>query len=678
MLQVTIIHYDFFPFTEEKVTKPPKPAVTKAPKPVATKPPPKPVVTKAPKPVVTKPPPKPKDCGAILLPADFKGGKAGASSFLGGHGPSQAFELSQWKGVYLPWANLNTAKFPHTVWYQFPSAITVGKFAFSSRSRMGLEQAPVEFQFLASNDCKKWKVLETYQTKFTRLNEEKSWKVPCDVRSAYRCYGLKVLKVTSGIYTAIKHMKMWKVASSEVLVPASLKGGNAGATSSLKTHPPIQAFNDAKIPWANLNTAKMPQTVWYQFPEAIQVARFAFSSRGGCCLDQAPLEFEFVASNDCKNWIVIQGFKTQFTKLKQEKSWMIPAESRGIFKCYGIKVKKVKSGVYTSIAHFKMWKSAEMPTSEKFIPASYQGGQAGASSSLGGHGPLQAFEVKLWKGAYAPWANLNTAKFPHMVWYKFAKPIQVAKFAFSSRTRQSWIQQSPTDFEFVGSNDCKNWRALARFTTQFTKLNEEKSWIVPSASRNTYSCYGIKVYKVKSGIYAAIKHMKMWKEAEKLIPAPYEGGQAGASSSLGGHGPLQAFEVKLWKGALPWANLKTAKFPHTVWYKFAAPIQVAKFAFSSRTRGYIQQSPTDFEFMGSSDCKNWNVIARYQTQFTKLNEEQAWTIPPAARSPYQCYGIKVYKVKSGVFTAIMHTKMWTKAPGDHNRIKIERTNTINY
>ena len=449
----------------------------------------------------------------ILIPAEFKGGKIGASSSLGGHGASQAFEIVQPKGVYLPWANLNTAKFPHTIWYQFPSAITVGKFAFSSRCRGWLNQSPVEFQFVASNDCKNWQVLGTFETKFTRLNEEKSWKVPCDTRSAFRCYGVRVSKVTSGIYTAIKHLKMWKTVLSEVLVPASLKGGNAGATSSLANHDASQAFvgnhkwQGRFLPWANLNTAKMPQTVWYQFPKAIQVARFAFSSRSVAGLEQAPTEFEFVGSNDCKNWNVIQTYKTQFTKLDQEKSWTIPSEARGYFKCYGIKVIKVKSGVYASLQLFKMWKSVEP---KELIPVSYKGGKAGATSSLASHDASQAFVGNhKWKGRFLPWANLNTAKMPQTVWYQFPKAIQVARFAFSSRS-VAGLEQAPVDFDFVGSNDCKEWRELGSYKTQFTKLDQEKSWTIPVESRGIYKCYGIKVNKVKSGVYTSIQLIKMW------------------------------------------------------------------------------------------------------------------------------------------------------------------------
>ena len=142
---------------------------------------------------------------------DLKGGKAGASSSLKNHGPQQAFKGGvKSGGVFLPWTNLNTFKFPHSVWYHFPELIKVGKFSFSSRKKSGLEQSPLEFQFIGSNDCKTWSSIQSYKTKFTKLDQVKTWTIPVKSRKTFRCYGIKVTKVTKGIYAAIKHFKMWR------------------------------------------------------------------------------------------------------------------------------------------------------------------------------------------------------------------------------------------------------------------------------------------------------------------------------------------------------------------------------------------------------------------------------------------------------------------------------------
>ena len=121
----------------------------------------------------------------------------------------------------------------------------------------------------------------------------------------------------------------------------------------------MKAFFDeeprAHFPWANSRTNKMPQTVWYKFSRAIKVGRFSFSSRERCCVKQSPLNFEFVASNDCETWNVLGTYETKFTVVKEQKSWTIPASSRNVYTCYGIKVLKVKSKHYAAIKHFNMW-----------------------------------------------------------------------------------------------------------------------------------------------------------------------------------------------------------------------------------------------------------------------------------------------------------------------------------
>ena len=98
--------------------------------------------------------------GEKLLPVRFVG-KAYASSSLEGHEPSQAFEL-------MPWTNVGKEKFPHIVWYKFPHRVKVAKFAFSSGVWGGLGQSPTQFALVGSNNCKNWKTIQRYKTKFTK------------------------------------------------------------------------------------------------------------------------------------------------------------------------------------------------------------------------------------------------------------------------------------------------------------------------------------------------------------------------------------------------------------------------------------------------------------------------------------------------------------------------------
>ena len=111
---------------------------------------------------------------------------------------------------------------------------------------------------------------------------------------------------------------------------------------------------------------------------------------------------------------------------------------------------------------------------------------------------------------------------PQTVWHKFTKSIKVAKFSFSSRSVPNGLDQSPKEFEFVGSNDCQSWTVIgdSKYQTTFTGLNQEMVWEIPPKARKRYKCYGIKVYEVASGgNVVAIKKMKMWREGENIDTA---------------------------------------------------------------------------------------------------------------------------------------------------------------
>ena len=145
---------------------------------------------------------------------------------------------------------------------------------------------------------------------------------------------------------------------------------------------------------------------------------------------------------------------------------------------------------------------------------------------------------------------------------------------------------------------------------------------------------------------------------DQLVRIDFDGDNAGATSSRNHHEPRQGFDL------MPWMNAEQTNFPHTVWFELNQPLKVVKFAFSSRhwDVGKLIQSPTEFEFLGSRDCMNWTVIGDkiYQTTFQSLDQENSWTIASDDVNVYRCYGVRVHKVASGVYTSIKHLKMWRK------------------
>merc|ERR1719431_41219 len=154
----------------------------------------------------------------------------------------------------------------------------------------------------------------------------------------------------------------------EEFILASLSGGTPGASSiHASDFSALNAFKSSGEPWANRGSAKFPHTVWYNFPKAIKVAKFQFSSRVDCCVHQSITEFQLVGSNDCTSWTVIQSYNTQFNSLGQKKSWTIPDALRKSFNCYGVRVTKVASGSWAAINNLEFYTASSQTTSQTTI-----------------------------------------------------------------------------------------------------------------------------------------------------------------------------------------------------------------------------------------------------------------------------------------------------------------------
>ena len=141
------------------------------------------------------------------MPVNLKKGTITASSYMPGHPPANACIR---RHSVLPWASSAKKGLPQFIYIKFKRSFVVAKFGFSSRSDCCLEHSPTHFKFLGSNDCKKWKVIRSYRTRFTKLKQHKIWTIPLKRRRPYRCYGIRVDKVLSGRVAAIKNFRLWK------------------------------------------------------------------------------------------------------------------------------------------------------------------------------------------------------------------------------------------------------------------------------------------------------------------------------------------------------------------------------------------------------------------------------------------------------------------------------------
>ena len=110
----------------------------------------------------------------------------------------------------------------------------------------------------------------------------------------------------------------------------------------------------------------------------------------------------------------------------------------------------------------------------------------------------------------------------------------------------------------------------------------------------------------------------------------------------------------------------TGSLPKKVWYQFSQPMVIAQFGFRNRAdRGYTQNNPINFDFIGSSNCRDWTTIMTVEgVQWTSNDEEKTWTITNEdsrslmVDSEFSCYGIEIKGV-SGRYTAVIQDlKMW--------------------
>ena len=141
-------------------------------------------------------------------------------------------------------------------------------------------------------------------------------------------------------------------------MPVNPKKGIISASSFMRGHPPANAFKKrhSVLAWVSSPKEGLPQTISIRFKKSFVLAKFGFSSRSKCCLEQAPLEFDLLGSKNCKRWKVIRSYKTRFRRLKQSKIWTIPLKRRRSMRCYGIRIKKVLSGRVAAIKNFRLWK----------------------------------------------------------------------------------------------------------------------------------------------------------------------------------------------------------------------------------------------------------------------------------------------------------------------------------
>ena len=161
------------------------------------------------------------------------------------------------------------------------------------------------------------------------------------------------------------------------------------------------------------------------------------------------------------------------------------------------------------------------------------------------------------------------------------------------------------------------------------------------------------------------------------LKVSFEHGQAEATSYHDKwekrFGPQLAFKRQIFKSILdadrtnPWVS--EAGLPHTVAYRFPEALTVRRFSFRSRAensmrypmyKSFLNMSPTEFDFVGSNNCRNWTKIMNVKgVTWSTFDQEQEWIVHGSAAYVFVCFGIRILKNGGDPFSAIQDLKMWT-------------------
>ena len=163
------------------------------------------------------------------------------------------------------------------------------------------------------------------------------------------------------------------------------------------------------------------------------------------------------------------------------------------------------------------------------VQVSFEHGEAKATSyyerNLERYGPALAFKRQKFKSILDadrtyPW--LSEAELPQTIYYQFPIGVTVKKFSFRSRAENStmypmgmldsYLNHSPTEFDFVGSNDCETWKKIMHVKgVTWSTFDQEQEWIIRGSAAYVFVCYGITVLKTGGYPFTAIQDFKMWK-----------------------------------------------------------------------------------------------------------------------------------------------------------------------
>jgi len=307
------------------------------------------------------------------------------------------------------------------------------------------------------------------------------------------------------------------LAQQHGYVDVTAEDGTAFATSTYnsdyKADKAFQIFGSmgSKDYWCSIRDAEKPVYLWFQYkePKRVTIIRFfqKYKLRPGEVYEVFASDAVGNCSNENSQTILFRGTADVF-------SAGVAFENKLPFSCYGLKVQSQSEEGYVAVKMLMFGNNLK-----EYVPLTLDGAEYFATSEFDGYGydygPQWAFKRQTPNTRL--WVSMGT--FPQTVHVRLPSPDTVSGFSFRSSLINTYVydyNESPTKFDFIGSNDCESWTVIAQVSgvRRWNKKDEKKSWSIPIKQRASYKCYGIRVHSVQSGnqMTVAIQDVKLWSD----------------------------------------------------------------------------------------------------------------------------------------------------------------------
>ena len=345
---------------------------------------------------------------------------------------------------------------------------------------------------------------------------------------------------------------------------------------------------------------------YFEFSSLVIVDYIYFTSQYS---DQALSEFCLKASNDKQNWT------TLIYITNETVSGNIFTELKGCFRYYKLYIGWQNSNYPRSM---QLWGTKiDNNESELVLLTSkmdsdvtswgkltYSKLYSGSASDLTDVSPSSSI--------YVQQNPDDTEDLTYWIKYEFTEP-QIANF-LDIAGPNDYLDRTMRWYKLEGSNDNENWTLLLERQYQRDFYKFETRWH-EFENATAYKFYKLTcISNSRADGYWRISRFRLFRRdsekwnfyssVPKLSSSNQDGYEATASSQYNdGHAPFYAFDGD---SSTKWASSGTGTQWLQIKFPTATICNVAK--ITSRSDGYLNQAPTEFEIQGSNDAENWSTL----------------------------------------------------------------------